>query len=143
MSTEGDSRSTHTSGPIAGIDLDGPGRMRLVDRHRLSGRLRAVDAPMVLLQAPAGFGKSVLLAQWARIDPRPFASVTLTDSHNDPAVLLADLITAWRPIEPLPETVVSTMEGPQLDLDLVVPRLQSALRARSVDSVLVLDGSST
>ncbi|HEX4304862.1 MAG TPA: LuxR C-terminal-related transcriptional regulator [Solirubrobacterales bacterium] len=81
----------------------------------------------------------MLLAQWARVDPRPFASITLNDSHNDPAVLLSALIDAARPIEPLPEAVVSTMQGSQLDLDLVVTRLEAALRARSVDSVLVLD----
>ncbi|MGH2939282.1 MAG: hypothetical protein ACRDPE_14320, partial [Solirubrobacterales bacterium] len=125
--------------PIAGIDLDGPGRAPLVERERLSGTLRNVAVPLVLLQAPAGFGKSVLLAQWARVDPRPFASVTLTESHNDPAVLLGALIDALYPIEPLPETVVSTMQGPQLELDVVVSRLEAALRIRSVDSVLVLD----
>lgn len=139
MSTEGESRSDCAARPIAGIDLDGPGRIRPVERERLSGHLRGVDCPLVLLQAPAGFGKSVLLAQWARVDPRPFASITLTDSHNDPAVLLSALADAVRPIEPLPETVVATMQGPQLDLDLVVPRLEAALRERSVDSVLVLD----
>ncbi len=127
------------SGPVAGVELGGPGLASLVERERLSSRLRAAETPLILLHAPAGYGKSVLLAQWARLDPRPFASTILNETHNDPAVLLAALIEAFEPIEPLPDPVVATMQGPQLDLDVAVPRLEAALRARSVESVLVLD----
>jgi LuxR family maltose regulon positive regulatory protein len=124
---------------VAGIDLRGPGRGSLVERERLSARLRAADTPLILLHAPAGYGKSVLLAQWAQVDPRPFASVTLGAAHNDPAVLLASLIDAVEPIEPLPEAVVTTISSAQPNLDVIVPRLEAALRARRTDSVLVLD----
>ncbi|MBS1886468.1 MAG: AAA family ATPase [Actinobacteria bacterium] len=128
-----------TTRPVAGIDLRGPGRESLVERERLGDRLRAVETPLVLLHAPAGYGKSVVLAQWARDDPRPFASVTLTAAHNDPAVLLASLIDAVEPIEPLPEIVVDTISSSQPNLDIAVPRLEAALRTRRTDSVLVLD----
>ncbi|MBS1893673.1 MAG: AAA family ATPase, partial [Actinobacteria bacterium] len=124
---------------MAGVDLRGPGLSSLVERERLSTRLRTADTPLILLHAPAGYGKSVLLAQWARLDPRPFASVILSEAHDDPALLLAAVIEALEPIEPLPETVTSTIEAPQLDLDVAVPRLEVALRERSIDSVLVLD----
>ncbi len=137
MSAEGESGSG--SRPVAGVDLGGPGLVSLVERERLSSRLRAADTPLILLHAPAGYGKSVLLAQWARLDPRPFGSIILNEAHNDPAVLLAALIEALEPIEPLPESVVSTLQAPRLDLDVVVPRLEGALRARSIKTVLVLD----
>ena len=80
-----------------------------------------------------------LLAQWARLDPRPFASITLTDAHDDPAVLLAALIEAFDPIEPLPRTLTSSLQHARPDLGLIGRRLEEAMRARSVDSVLVLD----
>ncbi len=58
-----------------------------VERPRLQRRLEESSAPVVLLDAPTGYGKSVLLAQWAAADPRPFASVTLGDEHNDPVAV--------------------------------------------------------
>ncbi len=47
-------------------------RARLV-RHLVSCR----DTPIVLVVAPAGYGKSTLLAEWASRDSRPFAWVAL------------------------------------------------------------------
>ena len=35
--------------------------------------------------ALAGFGKTALLADWARRDPRPVTWLTLDDADNDPA----------------------------------------------------------
>ncbi|MGV1047553.1 MAG: LuxR C-terminal-related transcriptional regulator [Solirubrobacterales bacterium] len=137
MNSSFDSR--RGSGSIAGVDLSGPGRGALVERQRLQELLSGATTPLVLLAAPAGYGKSVLLAQWARLDPRPFASVTLTEAHNDPAILLGALIEALAPIEPLPDTVVSTIQAPQPNLDVVLPRLEAALRAREREMVLVLD----
>jgi LuxR family maltose regulon positive regulatory protein len=125
--------------PIAGVDLDGPGFGDLIERERLSERLRAARTPAILLHAPAGYGKSVLLAQWARRDPRPFASVSLTDAHNDPAVLVASLVEAFAPIEPLPESLTEAIQNVRPNFDLVGRRLEEAMRARAVDSVLVLD----
>jgi LuxR family maltose regulon positive regulatory protein len=127
------------SHPVAGVDLDGPGFADLIERDRLSERLRSVATPAILLEAPAGYGKSVLFAQWARHDPRPFASISLTDAHNDPAVLVASLIEAFAPIDPLPETVSEAIQNARPNLDLVLRRLEAGLRRREVDSVLVLD----
>jgi LuxR family maltose regulon positive regulatory protein len=50
-----------------------PVREGLVERERLVGRLeRTRDVPVVLLVAPAGYGKTELLRQWERRDARPF-----------------------------------------------------------------------
>ncbi len=111
----------------------------LVERQRLIGRLRGADTPAVLLHAPAGYGKSVLLAQWARHDPRPFASLTLTDAHDDPALLLAGLIDAFAPIEPLPDSLRETLGSARPNLDVMATRLEAALAARATGAVLVLD----
>jgi LuxR family maltose regulon positive regulatory protein len=47
--------------------------------------------PLVLAVAAAGFGKTTLLSQWADLDARPFAWVTLAEADNDPAHLVASI----------------------------------------------------
>jgi LuxR family transcriptional regulator, maltose regulon positive regulatory protein len=39
--------------------------------------------PLVVLVAPAGYGKTTLLREWASRDPRPFAWVTVDERDND------------------------------------------------------------
>jgi LuxR family maltose regulon positive regulatory protein len=67
-------------------------RGALVVRDRLLRQLQGdVDAPLVLMVAPAGYGKSTLLTQWAEHDKRPFAWLTLERSDNDPVQLLSSM----------------------------------------------------
>lgn len=54
-------------------------RPRLVDQAGPAG-----EVPLVAVTAPAGFGKSVLLAQWAEAQPGPVAWVTVEAEDNDP-----------------------------------------------------------
>jgi LuxR family maltose regulon positive regulatory protein len=62
----------------------------LVARRRLVRRLsEARDAPFVLLVAPAGYGKTTLLSEWAACDGRRFAWIDLAAGDNDPERLLA------------------------------------------------------
>jgi LuxR family maltose regulon positive regulatory protein len=115
-------------------------RATLVPRPRLLAKLRASSAATVLLQAPSGYGKSVLLEQWAREDPRPFQSLILGDEHNDPALLVASILAALEAMEPVPREVGVALANPEPSLDKVVlPRLGSALEQRTVPFVLVLD----
>ena len=62
-------------------------RRRLVVRDRLSERLdRAADARMILLSAPAGFGKTTLLSSWLERHPtRAVAWLSLDASDDDPS----------------------------------------------------------
>ena len=49
------------------------GRPGIVLRSGLLDRLEASAAtPVVAICAPAGYGKTVLAAEWAKRDPRPF-----------------------------------------------------------------------
>jgi len=49
-------------------------RKAMVRRPRLVRALRmAREVPLAVLVAPAGYGKTTLLAEWAREDARPFA----------------------------------------------------------------------
>jgi LuxR family transcriptional regulator, maltose regulon positive regulatory protein len=62
----------------------------LVGRKRLVRRLsEARDAPLVLLVAPAGYGKTTLLSEWAACDGRRFAWIDLAAGDIDPDRLVA------------------------------------------------------
>jgi LuxR family maltose regulon positive regulatory protein len=50
-----------------------PPRAGEVERERLTRRLLAAREPVIVLRAPAGYGKTTILTAWARSDPRAFA----------------------------------------------------------------------
>ncbi|MDP9228055.1 MAG: AAA family ATPase, partial [Actinomycetota bacterium] len=96
--------------------------------------------PVVLLNAPSGYGKTALLAQWAEHDPRPFAFVILGDLHNDPAMLLTSIVAALEQVEPVGAEVSASLAVPQPNIEgVVLPRLEQALAKRRVPLVLILD----
>ncbi len=57
-------------------------RSGTVARTALVNRLRATTRHVVLLTAPAGYGKTTVLAQWAARDSRPFAWVSVDERDN-------------------------------------------------------------
>ena len=61
----------------------------------------ARDVPVALLIAPAGYGKTTLLSEWATRDDRPFAWVTLDAADNDPTTLLSSIALALDAVEPI------------------------------------------
>ena len=64
----------------------------LVPRLRVVRRLlESQDLPVALLVAPAGYGKTTVLAEWSERDARPFAWVRLDGDDRDPARLLASI----------------------------------------------------
>src|SRR5688500_7318296 len=135
--------STTTSRPFtSGLSGEGrPDRAGLVRRDRLISRLaHASDTPVLMLVAPAGYGKSTLLADWTRSDPRPCAWLSLDERHNDPAVLLGSIIVLLDRIEPVPDDVIAPLTTPRSGVSsVVIPRLEEALREREEPFVLVLD----
>jgi len=67
------------------LNVPGP-RAGFVARPRLAQRLdEGADRGLVLVCAPAGSGKTALLADWARSGQRPAAWLSLDDADNDPA----------------------------------------------------------
>src|SRR5687768_14905784 len=65
-----------------------PVREDWVVRRRLVDQLdRAGERPVVLVAAPAGFGKTTLLAQWTSRASRATAWVTLDSGDDDPVRL--------------------------------------------------------
>ena len=73
-----------------------------VYRSSLLERLVRDDvSPVVSVVAPAGYGKTTLLAQWAERDDRVFAWVSVDEKDNDPKVLLTYLARALDAVQPV------------------------------------------
>jgi LuxR family maltose regulon positive regulatory protein len=76
-----------------------PLRPGIVDRPVLLELITsASEAPVVLVSAPAGYGKTTLLALWRSRDVRPFGWLSLDATDNDPAELVAGVLAALEPI---------------------------------------------
>ncbi|MFC2023777.1 LuxR C-terminal-related transcriptional regulator [Chloroflexota bacterium] len=74
-------------------------RPELVPRPRLIERLNErMSRKLTLVSAPAGFGKTTLLAEWVAGCERPVAWVSLDKDDNDPARFWAHLIAALQTI---------------------------------------------
>ena len=66
----------------------------LVSRQRLFARLLDPSGPpLALVTAPAGYGRTTLLADWAGRDPRGVAWIALDKSHDDDPALLAAAVS--------------------------------------------------
>ncbi len=118
-----------------------PARPGLVRRDRLISRFAdAKQTPVLMLVAPAGYGKTTALADWTQHDDRPCAWLTLDERHNDPALMLGAIASLLDRIEPIGEEVFAPLATPRSGVSsAVVPRLCTALRERRQPFVLVLD----
>ena len=122
-----------------------PPRLRpdLVGRTRLLERLRAGrQAVLTLVCAPAGYGKSTLLAQWAAEDSADvgFAWVSLETADSDPIRLWAHVISGLRRVHPTAgeASLPALAGGPRAIPITVVPLLLQEL-SEAPPVVLVLD----
>ena len=115
-------------------------RSGTVSRPALVNRLRATSEPIALLTAPAGYGKTTVLAQWAARDSRPFAWISVDERDNDPLVLLRHVAFALNGVERIAPRVFDALAVPGSSIwKSAVPRLGSALAAFGEPVVLVLD----
>lgn len=72
-----------------------------VHRPRLTERIdRGVLGPLTLFSAPAGFGKTNLLIEWAEHTRLPVAWLTLDSDDNDPNRFLRYFISALQTRQP-------------------------------------------
>jgi LuxR family transcriptional regulator, maltose regulon positive regulatory protein len=138
-------RARHASGPAFDLltsklrpPLVRPGTVR---RSPLIGRLAQDDArPIVSVVAPAGYGKTTLLSQWAQANGQSFAWVSVDEADNDPKVLLTYVAQALDAVEPIGERVFGALASPASSVPgTVVPRLGSAFASMISPVVLVLD----
>jgi LuxR family maltose regulon positive regulatory protein len=115
-----------------------PGTVRrslLIERLAQDG-----SPPIVSVVAPPGFGKTMLLSQWAESNGQAFAWVSVEELDNDPKVLLSYVAEALDNVERIDERVFDALASPGSSVPgVVVPRLGSAFSSMSSPVVLVLD----
>ncbi|MEJ7796561.1 MAG: helix-turn-helix transcriptional regulator, partial [Nocardioides sp.] len=128
-------------------------RQGLVCRPRLSERLTGGSASkLMLVSAPAGFGKTTLLAEWLAAGPtratddepteeRAVAWLSLDPGDNDPATYWTYLVAALRTAAPdVGTSELALLQGPQPPpIRSVLTTLLNDLGNVSNDVVLVLD----
>ena len=115
-------------------------RLGSVSRAPLIEAARSSDCRVVGLTAPAGYGKSTLLVQWAVAEDRRVAWVSLGRLDDDPAALLTLLASAYAQVSPANSDLIAAMSGLGVSvLGRAAPRLASALRTSPVPFVLMLD----
>ena len=111
-----------------------------VSRARLVATARSSECRLVAVTAPAGYGKSIFLAEWATAEDRPVAWVSLDRFDDDPAMLLVSLASAYCRAGLGGAELVADMGGPGVSvLGRAAPRLASEFRASAVPFVLMLD----
>src|SRR4051794_4096724 len=116
-----------------------PPREDFIPRPALVSRLAGATTPVALIAAPAGYGKTALLAEWDSSDSRPFAWVTLEKGHDDEASVLAAIEDALDDVVPVERHGRGTSTRSRRSS----PAVALARIVRSLDSraafVLVLD----
>jgi LuxR family maltose regulon positive regulatory protein len=111
---------------------DGVPRARLVNRLRV-----ARDARLVLVTAPAGYGKTTLVADWARRDGRPFAWHAVSVEERGDA-LVENLAFAVAQLLPAHAPMLADLTSRRGGHDRVA-LLADVLEASHTPVVLVLD----
>ena len=95
---------------------------------------------MVGLCAPAGYGKTTLLVEWALAEDRRVAWVSLDRFDDDPALLLTLLASAYARVSPGNADLVADVAGLGMSvLGRAAPRLAGVFAASPVPFVLMLD----
>ena len=117
-------------------------RTGFVPRPRLVRRLRAgTERELVLVCGPAGFGKSSLLADWARDDRRAVAWLSLDVGDNDPVRFWRHATAALDRVRPgLADRVAPLLTGASsASFDATVTALVNDFAAVADEVVLVVD----
>ncbi len=117
--------------------------VQLVPRSHLVERLQqGVTGSLTLVSAPAGFGKTTLLAQWLTQSSTPVAWLSLEAEDNDPIRFLSYVIAALQTLDAqVGTTALALLRTPQPPSpEVVLAVLTNALVDRDEDDVaLVLD----
>ena len=118
-----------------------PTRETLVVRTRLLDALdAAVQNAITLVSAPAGYGKTTLLAHWARERRQPVAWFTIDETDNEPVRFWAYVVQALRTHWPAVAQVAHWLEAPQpFDEHAFVMNVLNVLLDLGEPVILVLD----
>ena len=102
--------------------------------------LASEAAPIVCVVAPAGYGKTTLLAQWAERKGGRVTWVSVDRRDNGPVVLLTYIAVALDRVEAIDQEVLQALAAPRVSVvATVVPRFASAISAMTEPVAVVLD----
>src|SRR5215470_17921769 len=113
-------------------------RPGIVARTALVEQLAATTAPVITVAAPPGYGKTMLMAQWAERTGARTAWLTCDEGDNDPVVLLSALAVALDRIGPIDPAVFSALASSGADVTMV-PRFVSAVASVQPPVTVLLD----
>jgi LuxR family transcriptional regulator, maltose regulon positive regulatory protein len=119
-------------------------RRNLVTRPRLSQCLsRGLESRLTLISAPAGFGKTTLLAEWLanpEAEDRFAAWVSLEESDSRPASFWTYVITALERVVPgMGTNALALLQSAQAPVNAVLATVLNELSTVPNDVDLVLD----
>ena len=115
-------------------------RPNVVPRPGVIERARASGCQVVGVSAPAGYGKTTLLAEWAQAEERPVGWVSLDRFDDDPRLLLTLLASAYARVSPSQADLIPDVGGLGVStLGRAAPRLAAAFRTSPHPFVLMLD----
>jgi len=129
--------------PLVWSKLQAPVSRRRVSRPALLDLCMGAQRKLTLIRAPAGWGKTTLLADWyaSAAETRAFAWLALDRGDNDPVRFWTYLIEAVRSQQPAIGTEsLPLLRVPRVDIvGELLPALCAELTALSSQMVLVLD----
>jgi LuxR family transcriptional regulator, maltose regulon positive regulatory protein len=116
-------------------------RTEVVSRTRLLDRLADPLPKLILLSAPAGFGKTTLALDWLRQTGMPVAWLSLDVHDNDPARFYAHLAAALRGLDARPAADRDPLlpPAPAAPDESYLARLLNALHGSGAAGMIVLD----
>jgi len=143
MVVDGSAVAARGPRPVMSSKVLPPVDRRRVSRPRLLALCAGTPRKLTVIRAPAGWGKSTLLAEWHATEAgsRGFAWLTLDRGDNDPVRFWTYLIEALRTQHPdAGATSLPLLEAPRVDVvDEVLPVLSNELATSAHGIVLVLD----
>lgn len=119
-----------------------PIRSTQIARPRLSDLINAgLDRSLILVSAPAGYGKTTLVSRWLKETKITSAWLSLDNGDNDPIRFLQYLLTTLLPIAPgIENDLLGMLQGIQpAHFENVIIQLVNELTSVSDPFVLVLD----
>ena len=89
-----------------------PPRPGFVSRAGLIEQARGSGCRVIGVTAPAGYGKSTLLVEWALAEDRPVLWVSFDRLDDDPALVLSLLASAYARAWPADAGLIADVSGP-------------------------------
>jgi LuxR family maltose regulon positive regulatory protein len=117
-------------------------RQKIVTRQRLIDRLsEGMNRRLILISAPAGFGKTTLISDWAAGCECSITWLSLDEGDNDPYRFLTYLIAALQTITPtIGQGLMAALQSPQPPTtEAILTNLLNEIVSNPQDFILVLD----